>query len=382
MRRVFLLLLAACLVAAPGIAAGTGAPGGSEELAVIRARIGRLERRLAELNRKSAGARQREERLQAELDLAQARVAELEALLSRSRDEILALKRQAVALAADLGHRREVLKGYLAMAALLGEPGPVQLLFDALRGGHLAEASGTVAVLMEGQVRLTREYVALERKHRARLEELSNVLNRAQEEAVELERRREELERLRVAAARERRQLEHQKTATAGRLEEYQQRAAALERLMGLLAKQRRLTGTEDIHAYRGALPWPARGRIVESFGRHRLPRYATYTVCNGLRLEVPGGTEVRAIFPGVVAYARYFKGYGNMVVIDHGHQVYSLVAGLATIFVRPDQDVSMGTPLGMTPPPHEGGNLYVEVREKGHPQDPRSWLRLKEAGH
>jgi len=382
MRRILLLLLVACLVRATGTAAGPAAPGGSDELAVIRARITRLERRLNELDRKAAGARQREERLEAELELAQARVQELETLLARSRDGILQARRQVVTLSAELRRRREVLVGYLSMAALLGDPGRAQLLFDALRGGHLAEASGTVAVLMEGQVRLTREYARLERDYRRRLEELSNALNRAQGEAVELEKRRKELESLRVAAARERKQLEHQKAATENRLQEYQQREAALERLMGLLSKRERLTGREDIRQYRGALPWPARGKIVETFGRHRLPRYATYTVCNGLRLEVPAGTRVRAVFPGVVAYARYFKGYGNMVVIDHGHQVYSLLAGLATIFVRPDQNVSMGTELGLTPPPRDGGNLYVEIREKGHPQDPRSWLRLKEARH
>ncbi|NOZ93830.1 MAG: peptidoglycan DD-metalloendopeptidase family protein [Acidobacteria bacterium] len=381
MRRLVPLLLAVILVAATGGAADPGG-GRPDELAAIRARIGRLERRLGELDRQTAGARQREQRLDAKLELARARVQELEALLSGSRDEILRLRKQAVGLAGRLRQRRRMLGQYLAMASLLGDMGPAQLLFDALRGGHLAEASGTVAVLTKGQLRLTREYAELEQRYRSRLGELSVVLNRAQAEAVELEKRRRELEGLRVAAARERQRLEHQRTVTENRLEEYQQREAALERLMKVLAGRKRLTGQEDIHRYRGALPWPARGKIVETFGRHRLRRYATYTVCNGLRLKVPAGTRVRAVFPGVVAYARYFKGYGNMVVIDHGHQVYSLVAGLATIFVRPDQNVSMGTALGLTPPPGDTGNLYVEIREKGHPQDPRSWLRLKEAAH
>jgi len=117
----------------------------------------------------------------------------------------------------------------------------------------------------------------------------------------------------------------------------------------------------------------------VATFGRHRLKKYATYTVCNGLRLRTPGGLPVKAVFPGVVAFARYFKGYGNMVVIDHGRGVYSLVAGLATIFVRRSQNVVMGTRLGLTSPPRREGNIYMEVRVDGKPQDPRRWLRLKE---
>ena len=64
---------------------------------------------------------------------------------------------------------------------------------------------------------------------------------------------------------------------------------------------------------------------MVQSFGRHHLPKYATYTLCNGVRLDVPSGTPVTAVFGGVVAYAQDFKGYGNMVVVDHGNHVFSL---------------------------------------------------------
>jgi septal ring factor EnvC (AmiA/AmiB activator) len=118
---------------------------------------------------------------------------------------------------------------------------------------------------------------------------------------------------------------------------------------------------------------------VVQTFGRHYLPKYSTYTVCNGLRLEVTSGAPVKAIFPGVVAYARHFKGYGNMVVLDHGNNVYSLVAGLATIHVRLNQQVTMGLQLGLAPPPGDDGNLYLEIREGEEPRDPRRWLQLKE---
>ena len=376
------LLLTVLLVVAHGTA-GAGAENGvgsaPDELAVIRARIQRLQRRLGELDSRASDARQREARIAAQLELAEARVAEVESLLRASRDEILQLREEAVELAAELRRQREALRALLAMGALLGDPGPVQLLYDAARGGRLAESVGTIAVLTAGQVRLTREYDELSRRHRERLEELSVVLNRAQSQAVELERRRGELEAVREQAARERRSLERQVVRTRSRLEEYREREAALARLMGILASRERMTGSEDIRRYRGALPWPATGRIVKTFGRHRLEDYDTYTVCNGLRLNVASGTRVEAVFPGVVAYARHFKGYGNMVVVDHGHEVYSLVAGLATILVRRDQNVTMGTPLGLAPPPREEGNLYIEIREEGRPIDPRRWLRLKE---
>jgi septal ring factor EnvC (AmiA/AmiB activator) len=100
--------------------------------------------------------------------------------------------------------------------------------------------------------------------------------------------------------------------------------------------------------------------------------------VCNGIRFDAPSSSSVDAVFPGVVAYARHFKGYGNMVVLDHGNNIYSLVAGLGTIHVRVDQRVTMGMRLGLASPPKEGGNVYLEFRVAEKPEDPRRWLQLK----
>jgi septal ring factor EnvC (AmiA/AmiB activator) len=57
---------------------------------------------------------------------------------------------------------------------------------------------------------------------------------------------------------------------------------------------------------------------------------------------------------------------------------VYSLVAGLATIHVRVDQAVSMGTQLGLASPPSEDGNIYFEFRVNEKPEDPKRWLQLE----
>ena len=67
------------------------------------------------------------------------------------------------------------------------------------------------------------------------------------------------------------------------------------------------------------------------------------------------------------------------MVVIDHGHDVYSLVAGLATISVRLNQRVPMGLSLGVAASSSEEGNVYFEIRDGDTPMDPLRWLRLKE---
>jgi septal ring factor EnvC (AmiA/AmiB activator) len=370
------IVIAALLV--PG--AVTALEGSEAQLEAVRSRIRVLEAQLDRLAAETSAVAAEQERLSAELELAEARVRENEILLATSRDEADQLRREAAELAEELATRRALVAKHLEMTALLGGPGPLQLLFDAARGGDLEEAVATVSMLTSAQVRLLGEYDALTERHSERLAALSVILDRAQEEARALEHRREELEVVRARVDGRMRQLERQQQTTGNRLADLRQREQALERLMVVLASRDRFTGKEDIRAYRGALPWPVEGTVARTFGRHYLPKYSTYTVCNGLRYAAVSGAPVTAVFPGIVAYAQHFKGYGNMVVIDHGNEVYSLAAGLASIHVRVDQQVSIGTQLGLASPPgDEDGNVYFEIRAAGSPEDPRRWLQLAE---
>jgi len=371
---VAVALLIAGLSAAPAASSSE-----DTQLGAVRSRIRELEQKLGTLEVRGADVRRRNEELSTQLELAEARVQEVELVLQRSRDEAVRLRDGAAELALELEQRRKVVARHLEMMALLGRPGPLQLFFDGVRGGEVEKSVETVAALTSGQVRLMAEFEDVQRRHGARLAELSQVLEKAGHEARELLARRQQLATIRDQVEAELRSIERSEQSTRSALDEMRAREEALERLLQVVASKSRITANDDIRKYRGALPWPADGRVVQTFGRHFMPRYSTYTVCNGLRLEVGSGAAVKAVFPGVVAYARHFKGYGNMVVLDHGHGVYSLVAGLATIHVRLDQQVTMGHQLGLAPPPGEDGNLYLEIRVGEKPDDPRRWLQLKE---
>ncbi|MFV2073816.1 MAG: murein hydrolase activator EnvC [Thermoanaerobaculales bacterium] len=379
MRRSFgAVLIAGGLLAAGGFASAAAGPPTGVQLDAVRNRIHQLELRLDRLAAEAENAERERNRLDAQLELADARVREVELLLEHSSSEAKRLRAEAAELTAELDGRRDALNLHLEIMALLGQPGPLQLLFDAFRGGEMEAAVGTVAVLTAGQVRLVEEYRELRQQHNARLAALSRTLAEAQAEASNLERRHDELERVRRMVASRLQKLEKSQQSTGASLADLHERESALERLIVVLSSRERLTGNEDIRRFRGALPWPVEGPVILGFGRHYLPKYATYTVCNGLRFSAPSNVPVNAVFPGIVAYARHFKGYGNMVVLDHGHGVYSLVAGLATIHVRLDQRVKMGTRLGLASPPAENGNIYLEFRVGEEPEDPRRWLQLK----
>jgi septal ring factor EnvC (AmiA/AmiB activator) len=378
MRRAIRTLCLVLLGTAFGLTEAAAASPANDQLSVVRQRIDRLENDLERLAVEAESTERERHQLDAELELADARVREVELLLERSGEEARKLREEAAVLATDLDSRRAALDRHLEIMVLLGRPGPMQLFVDAYRGGMLEEAVGTVSVMTAGQVRLFEEYREVRRQHSVRLAELSQTLDQARDEARQLEARRQELEEVRTQVARHLARLERSRASTGASLDDLRQREASLQRLVSVLASKKRFTGNEDIRGYRGALPWPAEGPVVQNFGRQKLEKYSAYTVCNGIRFDSPSSSSVSAVFPGVVAYARYFKGYGNMVVLDHGNDIYSLVAGLGTIHVRVDQNVTMGMRLGLASPPKEGGNVYFEIRVAEKPQDPERWLQLK----
>ena len=84
--------------------------------------------------------------------------------------------------------------------------------------------------------------------------------------------------------------------------------------------------------AFGARLPWPVEGRVRAGFGRRKHPRFDTYTIHNGIEIEAPPDAPVRAVHEGRVVFADRFRGYGLMVVVDHGGKHHSLYAQLAEI--------------------------------------------------
>ena len=138
--------------------------------------------------------------------------------------------------------------------------------------------------------------------------------------------------------------------------------------------------GAASIRKYRGALDWPLKGKVVVPFGRIANPKFPkTFLRSSGWTLEAPTGTPVHGVFSGEVVYAQWLKGYGNLVVVDHGDGVFTLYGRLATGHDRPrgarrDLETAVGI-LGESPEDEPAG-LYFEIRDNRTSADPATWLR------
>lgn len=130
--------------------------------------------------------------------------------------------------------------------------------------------------------------------------------------------------------------------------------------------------------AQKGRLSLPAKGEIVGGFGRHKHPEFNSYTVSNGISIAAPQGADVHSVYDGQVIFADYFKGYGNMVIVDHGGGFFSLYAHAARIVKKVGATISRNEVVATVGDvdSSRGPTLYFEIRYQGKPVDPSPWFR------
>lgn len=132
-----------------------------------------------------------------------------------------------------------------------------------------------------------------------------------------------------------------------------------------------------DASKFKRFFSWPAKGEITTRFGVQKHPRFKTALPHNGIDIEAEFGSDIRASFDGKVVFSEWFKGYGLTVIIDHGHDIYSIYAHASAIFVEAGEWIKKGTLIGKVGDSGslKGPYLYFEIREKGKPTDPLKWL-------
>jgi septal ring factor EnvC (AmiA/AmiB activator) len=130
----------------------------------------------------------------------------------------------------------------------------------------------------------------------------------------------------------------------------------------------------------RGKINWPVDGTIIQSFGKSRNAQFKEVVDNTGIQIQAPEGTPFRAVADGKVRFADWFKGYGKLVILDHGEGYYSLYAQAAELDVTEGQTVSAGQILGTVGDTGSlvGTSLYFEIRKNGIPQNPTLWLKQR----
>ncbi len=133
----------------------------------------------------------------------------------------------------------------------------------------------------------------------------------------------------------------------------------------------------KPFQAYKGLLKMPVKGKIVSLFGKFKNTRYDVLNFRSGIEIQTERGEPIQAVYPGKILYADWFKGYGNMIIIDHGDSYYTVYAHIEEVFKTAGDVVEAGEVMATVGDTGSmtGPKLYFEVRHHGKPLDPMQWL-------
>lgn len=177
------------------------------------------------------------------------------------------------------------------------------------------------------------------------------------------------------------RQIRSEKTQLAGAMQEMVEAANRLESLIKDLFESGAASYGGDgrhVKRARGRLPWPVKGKVIEGYGYREVGPKRARVPHRGLSIRAKIGTPVHAIADGAVAHTGRLRGYGQIVLVDHGGGYFSMYAHLAEIQSFVGQIILQGDPVGTVGDSGslEGAQLYFELRVNRVQVDPVPWLR------
>jgi len=127
----------------------------------------------------------------------------------------------------------------------------------------------------------------------------------------------------------------------------------------------------------KGTLPWPAEGKVIEEFGPKKIEGFRGKVFNKGIKIALES-EGVKSVFDGTVKYVDWIRGYGNIIIVKHDKNYYTLYANLDKIYVSTGQEVLGGEQIGSINiySGNKKSTLYFEVRKQNEAVNPSLWLK------
>lgn len=372
-------LTALVVALAMGVQAqGTEPESARRELSEIKGRIEALQRSLSERRRQRKSAISRLSESEAKLAQIARGKRRIAATMRRVNTRASKLATREAAIVAKIRREQSGLSRQIRTAYAIGHQDTVKLMLNGERAGDVA--------------RLLRYHEFISRKQRATIARLAAA--RAELAGVKdaLARQASELSALEREQAHALDRWGDERDQRAVILKEMDKALGADENQLQRLSRDRKRleallrdleTAISDIPSelepprsfasLRGKLPWPVRGRKVQRFNDRRGRSGLKW---QGVVLAAQPGRDVRAVANARVVFAEWLRGFGLMIILDHGGGFMSLYGHNESLLREPGEWVNAGDPIATVG--DTGGvaqpGLYFEIRRNGEPRNPERW--------
>lgn len=357
--------------AAPQTLAGAASPRAVQQQRVD-SRLDAIQREADVLVAQEHSLLERLQELETEQASRQEELTRAEQEVSRIDAALESLNAEITTLEVRLERERPILEQRLVALYKQGPLRETRLLLDLTRARDVARTSRLVQALTRAE---HRRFAAYEADRTTLMHKGQALAERSVEAAA-----------ARTVAAEAQSALEHaiaRQSAAIAAIDSRRDLTARLARELSNARVQlnRMVAGVESsvlpplpLEAFRGSLSWPAPGAVAQRFPKPR--EGSTMPLRQGIVIAAAGGTSVRAVHEGRVAYAAPFAGLGMLVIVDHGGQDFSLYGHLGPVTVSKGDRVEEGSLIGRSGLGSRGvPELYFELRVDGSPVDPVEWL-------
>jgi septal ring factor EnvC (AmiA/AmiB activator) len=295
---------------------------------------------------------------------------QMEPRLSQTKEKLQQTKNQVLLLNKGMERTKEEFFARVVALYKMERIPPETFLFSSRSFPDLLKIDRNLRVIIDSDARLVdtfRHQVALKERYRGALMEDQAQWERS---IAEVAKKREEIKKAKATKHALLKSIQNQKVVYQKVIGELEERARELQAFIDKLEREMKGTvyGKLKPDSAKGKLSPPVQGNVISLFKEKGQ---------NGIEIKAPLGAEVRAILPGKVLYADWFKGFGNVMIIDHGDQTFTVSGYCSQLLKKAGDVVSEGEAVALVGSAGslKGPCLYFEIRHKGKPRNPMEWV-------
>jgi len=370
------LLVALALPLQPVRAADNVSP---QKLEALKKRIHAINHWLSQAQASRSGLENSVRDLEKKIGELNRQLRQLQQKTRALQDRLANLDQQQAQIKTRLKSRRQNLEAQLRAAWMQGSSAAVKVLLNQEDPQRLARTMTYYRYLSQANVKSLEHYNDLLTKLDANRQEVAQTRSQLADTRSQLADRRDAL-----AQKQDQRKAALDKLVAKihDRKQELKHLRANRDRLKKLLSQVQDAVANlpmpakdKPFYKLRGRLPWPVKGKVIGHFGASMAGGKLRRT---GIIIKADEKTPVRAVDYGRVVFANWLRGFGLLIIIDHGHGYMSLYGHNSSLLKAPGDWVSAGDTIALAGNSGQTGepDLYFEIRHNGKPKNPLRWLR------
>jgi murein hydrolase activator len=292
-------------------------------------------------------------------------------------NEISTLNTQIGALHEEMNKTEARISARLASSYKMGKTGFLKVLLASESYSDFARKKYYLKSIVQSQNRMMEAYMTDERELSEKMDLLAKRKAGLESLSLEANARIQNLNRAKGDKLGILKAVRSEKELSIKSMRELGQAARELERMIVAIPRRKNVSHEGQFSKKMGNLVFPINGNVTAKYGEYYDPSLGVRMFSKGVGISIKDDQKVHSVDSGKIIYSGAFRGYGNIIIVDHGENYYSLYARLKTLkkivgdsVVAGDEIATAGDPLSSGPQ-----QFYFELRHNGQPIDPVPWF-------